>query len=85
MFLIIVGLYSFLRAKSKEFTQIGSPNVGDAEAPLPEIEVITPRSNMELPILARESARFQSTTIEVASPILKQDEDEEEEKEKQCI
>ncbi|KAH0691647.1 hypothetical protein KY289_019005 [Solanum tuberosum] len=86
MFLIIVGLYSFLRAKSKEFTQIGSPNVGDAEAPLPEIEVITPHSNMELPILARESARFQSTTIEVASPILKQDEDEEEEeKEKQCI
>ncbi|KAL3342394.1 hypothetical protein AABB24_026421 [Solanum stoloniferum] len=73
MFLIIVGLYSFLRAKSKEFTQIES-----------EIEAITPRSNMELPILARESARFQSTTIEVASPILKQDEDEEE-KEKQCI
>ncbi|WMV20850.1 hypothetical protein MTR67_014235 [Solanum verrucosum] len=85
MFLIIVGLYSFLRAKSKEFTQIGSPNVGDVEAPLPEIELITPRSNMELPILARESARFQSTTIEVASPILKQDEEEEEEKEKQCI
>ncbi|XP_055827052.1 WAT1-related protein At5g64700-like [Solanum dulcamara] len=61
MFLIIVGLYSFLRAKSKEFTQIGSPNAGDAEAPLPEIEVITPTTNMELPILVRESARFQST------------------------
>ncbi|XP_015069165.1 WAT1-related protein At5g64700-like [Solanum pennellii] len=85
MFLIIVGLYSFLRAKSKEFSQIGSPNVGDAEVPSPEIEATTPRSNMELPILARESATFQSTTIQVASPILKQDEDEEEEEEKQCI
>lgn len=78
MFLIIVGLYSFLRAKSKEFAQIGSPNAGDVETLTPESEVITPRTNMELPILVRESARFQSTTVEVAAPI-------QEQEEKQCI
>lgn len=45
-------------------------------------EVITPTTNMELPILARESARFQSTTVEVATPIQKQENKEEEEEEK---
>ncbi|MCD7461378.1 hypothetical protein HAX54_046005 [Datura stramonium] len=79
MFLIIVGLYSFLRAKSKELTQIGSINAaGHAEAPPPENDVITQPTNMELPIIARESARFQSTpSVEVAIPIQKQQEEEE--------
>ncbi|XP_059277043.1 WAT1-related protein At5g64700-like [Lycium ferocissimum] len=80
MFLIIVGLYSFLRAKSKELTQIGSSNAGDTEAPPPENEVTvhpSPTSNMELPILAHESARFQSKAIEVAIPPIQTQEEKE--------
>ncbi|KAJ8554219.1 hypothetical protein K7X08_024897 [Anisodus acutangulus] len=78
MFLIIVGLYSFLRAKSKELTQIRSSNAGNVEAPPPENEAIVHLTNMELPILARESAKFQSKVVEVPAPIQKQEE-------KQCI
>ncbi|CAN4085601.1 unnamed protein product [Withania somnifera] len=78
MFLIIVGLYSFLRAKSKELTQIGSANAGVVEAPPLENEVMTHPANMELPILAHENVRFQSTVVEVAAaPIKKQEEKEE--------
>ncbi|KAK4362835.1 hypothetical protein RND71_018076 [Anisodus tanguticus] len=74
MFLIIVGLYSFLRAKSKELTQIRSSNAGDVEAPPPENEAIVHLTNMELPILARESAKFQSKVVEVPASIQKQEE-----------
>ncbi|KAM3381676.1 WAT1-related protein [Capsicum galapagoense] len=81
MFLIIVGLYSFLRAKTQELTQIGLPNPGDAEAPPPpENGIIKRPKNMELPILARENARFLPTPVEVAPAPIEKQEDKDEEK-----
>ncbi|OIT32106.1 PREDICTED: WAT1-related protein At5g64700-like [Nicotiana attenuata] len=75
MFLIIVGLYSFLRAKSKELTVRIESDAVDAEASPPQNEGMH-SINMEIPILARESAKIQSIAVEVPTPIQTQEEKE---------